>query len=241
MRPGCPSDPPSNWSTKLHPRIVSVSSNPRRIESGWPSESLTVGCYHDGVNSPETKASWRNIRTVFLDRDGVINVKMPEGSYVRSPAELTMLDGVAAAIARLNRAGLRVIVVSNQRGIALGLYSANDVLAIQAAIESHLAAQGAHLDAFYFCPHDKGQCNCRKPLPGLFEQAAAAFPDITAATSAMIGDSLSDIEFGRRLGMRNIFIESAAEPHRSGLEQASNLADACSNSLAEAVETLLGE
>lgn len=191
------------------------------------------------MNTPKNTARWSDLRTVFLDRDGVINKKMPEGSYVRSPAELEILDGAAQAIAHLNRAGLRVIVVSNQRGIALGLYTARDVRAIQAAIERHLADHGAHLDGLYFCPHDKAQCNCRKPLPGLFEQAVAAFPDITATTSVMIGDSLSDIEFGRRLGMPTIYIESGAEPLRPGSPNAATLADTSSHSLAEAAEILL--
>jgi D-glycero-D-manno-heptose 1,7-bisphosphate phosphatase len=188
---------------------------------------------------PATPSSWRALRTVFLDRDGVINEKMPEGSYVRSPAELRLLDGAAQAIASLNRAGLRVIVLSNQRGIALGLYTADDVRAIHAALEDQFAACGAHLDGFHFCPHDKNQCNCRKPLPGLFEQAVADHPDITAASSVMIGDSLSDIEFGRRLGMRTIFIEGGPALHKPGTERASELADERFHSLAEAVHSLL--
>ena len=189
----------------------------------------------DSASSPRP----RRFSTVFLDRDGVINEKMPEGSYVRSPAELTLLDGAAEAIARLNRAGLRVIVVSNQRGIALGLYTAEDVQAIHSALQDRLARQGAHVDAFYFCPHDKGQCNCRKPLPGLFEQAVAEFPQIAAATSAMIGDSLSDVEFARRLGMAAILIEGGPDRRKADAAQAEKLADLRFPSLATAVEFLL--
>ena len=195
--------------------------------------------YHDGVNHPESKSDRRDLRAVFLDSDGVINEKMPEGSYVRTAAELKVLDGAAEAIARLNRAGLRAIVVSNQRGIALGLYTADDVRAIQATIEYQIADHHAHLDGFYFCPHDKGECNCRKPLPGLFEQAVADFPEISAATSVMIGDSLSDIEFGRRLGMRTIFIKGDPARRRPDAERADELADERFNSLAEAVDFLL--
>jgi D-glycero-D-manno-heptose 1,7-bisphosphate phosphatase len=185
------------------------------------------------------KPGWGGIRTVFLDRDGVINEKPPEGDYVRGPEDLKLLKGVAGAIARLNRAGSRVVLVSNQRGIALGLYSAENVREIQAALAGKLAEEGAHLDGFYFCPHDSGACNCRKPLPGLFEQAKADFPEIDAAESVMIGDSLSDIEFGRRLGMRTAFLEVPAERQSPGAERARELADACFSSLAEAVEFLL--
>lgn len=181
----------------------------------------------------------RALRTVFLDRDGVINEKMPEGSYVRSSRELRLLDGAADAIARMNRAGLRVFVVSNQRGIALGLYAIEDVQAIHAALQILLAERGAHVDGFYFCPHDKDQCNCRKPLPGLFEQAVAAFPQIEAASSVMIGDSLSDIEFGRRLGMRTIFIEGDPARRAPGASKAGGLADLRCGSLAAAVDSLL--
>ena len=189
----------------------------------------------DSVNRPVL----RDLRTVFLDRDGVLNEKMPEGRYVASPADFHLLPGVAEAIGRLNRAGVRVVVVSNQRGIALGLYTAADVIAIHSALQELLATRGARVDGFYFCPHDKEQCNCRKPLPGLFEQAVAEFPETAADHSAMIGDSLSDIEFGRRLGMLAIFIEGDPERRKPDNEAAGDLADLRFTSLAEAVEALL--
>ena len=188
---------------------------------------------------PEKKAGWGAVRTVFLDRDGVINEKAPEGDYVRRLEDLKLLEGAAQAIARLNRAGVRVIVVSNQRGVSRGLFSVEDVMAIEAALEKRLAAEGAHLDGFYFCPHGEGECNCRKPLPGLFEQARADFPEIEAATCVMVGDSRSDIEFGRRLGMRTVFIEGPPERQRAGAERARELADCRVGALAEAVELLL--
>lgn len=181
----------------------------------------------------------RIVSTVFLDRDGVINRKMPEGQYVTSPGEFHLLPHVAASIARLNQAGKRVIVVSNQRGIAKGLYSAADVEAIHAHLQSLLQARGAHVDGFYFCPHDKSQCNCRKPLPGLFEQAVADFPDVLAATSAMVGDSLSDIEFGRNLGMMTVFVEGDPDRRKPGGETAAAMADMRVANLAEAVQALL--
>jgi D-glycero-D-manno-heptose 1,7-bisphosphate phosphatase len=181
----------------------------------------------------------RSLNAVFLDRDGVLNEKMPEGCYVTSWDEFHVLPGVPEALARLNRAGLLVVVVSNQRGIARGLYTAADVDSIHAAFQRLLAALGAHVDAFFVCPHDRGQCNCRKPLPGLFEQAAAAFPQIAAATSVMIGDSLSDIEFGRRLAITTILLDGNQEQQRPGAEAARELADLRFPSLLEAVDALL--
>jgi D-glycero-D-manno-heptose 1,7-bisphosphate phosphatase len=182
------------------------------------------------------------LRTVFLDRDGVLNRKMPEGQYVTGWQHFDLLPGIPEAIARLNQEGLRVVVVTNQRGIALGLYTAQDVNEIHAQLQRTLAMHGAHMDGFYFCPHDKRQCNCRKPLPGLFEQAKADFPEIDAATSLVIGDSLSDIEFGRNLGMKTIFIEGdayAQQHQKPGAQKAAELADERYPSLPEAVYRLL--
>lgn len=181
----------------------------------------------------------KNLATIFLDRDGVLNRKMPEGEYVRSVADFHMLDGVAGSIARLNRAGLRVVVASNQRGVARGLYSLDDVSAIHAAFATEIARAGAHIDGFFVCPHEKNACACRKPKPGLFLQAQQQFPAITAETSLMIGDSLSDIEFARNLGMRSIFIEGDAAHRKPGAEKALTLADAVCNSLSEAVALVL--
>ena len=192
-----------------------------------------------GVTEQTKAAGWGAVRTVFLDRDGVINEKAPEGDYVRRVEQLRLLMGAAGAVARLNRAGVRVVVVSNQRGVARGFISKEDVMAIEAALESMLAAEGAHLDRFYFCPHEEGTCNCRKPRPGLFGQAQADFPDIDAASSVIIGDSLSDMEFGRGLGMRTIFVEGTPEKRRAGAERARELADARFGSLEDAVEFLL--
>lgn len=142
--------------------------------------------------------------TVFLDRDGTVNVKAREGAYVTGPDELRMLPGAAAAVAELNRAGLRVVLVSNQRGIARGLMTTDDLDGIHAALARELAGAGAHLDAIHVCPHEAGACDCRKPGIGLFEQARAADPGIDFAHSIMVGDAASDIEAGRAAGMLTV-------------------------------------
>lgn len=191
------------------------------------------------MNNTLNSAFPGGLQTVFLDRDGVLNEKMPEGRYVTGWDEFRILPGVLEAIRLLNQSGLRAVVVSNQRGIALGLYTSRDVEAMHARFQSLLQAQGAHLDGFYVCPHDKGQCNCRKPLPGLFEKARSEFPDITAASSVMIGDSLSDLEFGRRLGMTTVFLESDPERQKPGAEEARELADMRFSSLFAAASNLV--
>jgi D-glycero-D-manno-heptose 1,7-bisphosphate phosphatase len=181
----------------------------------------------------------KHVETVFLDRDGVLNEKMPEGRYVTSWEEFKPLPGVAQAIGSLNRMGIRVIVVSNQRGVALGRMTNAGVEAIHARFQDLLRASGAHIDAFYFCPHDKEGCDCRKPKPGLFLQAIRDFPEIQTETSIFIGDSLSDIEAGRNFGMATVLILGNAEGRRPEWEQARKLADASFASLPEAVELLV--
>ena len=195
--------------------------------------------YSDYVSAPTDIPNLAKIRTVFLDRDGVINEKAPEGEYVCSAAELQLLPGVTESIARLNRAGLRTIVVSNQRGIAKGLYTADDVQQIHEAVQEQLRKHGARLDAFFICPHDKDECQCRKPLPGMFQQAVEAFPEVRADESVMIGDSLVDIEFGRRLRMPTILINGDPARRKADRVEAIRLADWRVSSLSEAVDLLL--
>jgi D-glycero-D-manno-heptose 1,7-bisphosphate phosphatase len=180
------------------------------------------------------------VRYVFLDRDGVLNRKLPEGAYVSDWAQFQWLPGAIEAIARMNRAGLTVIVVSNQRGIALGRLSVEQLELMHGQLRSDLARQGARLDAIYYCPHDHGECNCRKPNIGLFEQAAKDFPEVDANNSVVIGDSLSDIQAGRRLGMKTIFIEGEPDRQKAGAQAAASLADEVAASLLQAVEKHLG-
>lgn len=185
------------------------------------------------------KALFQNIQFVFLDRDGVINRKPPEGRYVSNREEFHLLPGVESAIGALNRSGRRVIVVSNQRGVALGLYTVADVDALHAWLKEYLAGQGAKIDGFYYCPHDKNECDCRKPKTGLFQQAMGDFPEASASNSLIIGDSVSDIEAGRNFGCKSIFIQGDPLTQKPGSERAAALADAVSKSLLEAVEEYL--
>lgn len=181
----------------------------------------------------------RSLRTIFLDRDGILNEKAPQGAYISRWEDFRILPGVPEAIARLNQAGPRVIVVSNQRGIAHGLYTLADVESMHARFQQLLKAHGACIDAFFICPHDQGQCNCRKPLTGMFDQAAARFPAISPATSVMIGDSAADLEFGRRLGMATIFIHGDPTLHKPEKAAAEAAVSLRVHSLAAAVEALL--
>src|ERR1700761_8438620 len=120
------------------------------------------------------------VRYIFLDRDGVLNRKLPEGAYVGEWAQFEWLPGAVEAVARMKRAGLAVIVVSNQRGIALGKITDTQLEYVHETMQSHLARKAARLDAIYYCPHDYGECHCRKPGTGLFEQAFQSFPQANA-------------------------------------------------------------
>jgi histidinol-phosphate phosphatase family protein len=197
------------------------------------------GYHSKNMSADSPKFDGRRIRYVFLDRDGVINRKPPEGGYIAAWSQIEILPGVPEAIRRLNQSGRTVLVATNQRGIALGLYSEPELIALHARLREHLLTQGARLEGFYFCPHDVGQCRCRKPDPGMLEHALKEHPDANAANSLVIGDSLSDIEAGRRMGMATIFIEGEPDRQKPGADQARLLADWVAGSLLEAVTTAL--
>jgi D-glycero-D-manno-heptose 1,7-bisphosphate phosphatase len=147
-------------------------------------------------------------RAFFLDRDGVLNRRAGPHDYVKSPAEFVWLAGAREGVRRLNDQGWLVLVVTNQRGIARGLYTAADVEAIHARAQRELALLGAHVDAFYFCPHsDDDRCDCRKPQPGLILRGAREW-DVILADSFLVGDDDRDVEAARRAGVRALKMPS---------------------------------
>jgi D-glycero-D-manno-heptose 1,7-bisphosphate phosphatase len=148
--------------------------------------------------------------TAFLDRDGTINEPAAEGEYIVSPTEVRLLPGAAAAIRLLNEHPAKVVVVTNQRGIALGKMSEAGLEAVHERLRELLAAEGAHLDAILHCPHEKGKCECRKPGPGMFEQAAREVPGVALEGAAMVGDSALDVEAGNRLGLTTVRLGPSA-------------------------------
>lgn len=145
---------------------------------------------------------------VFLDRDGTINVGAPPGEYVTDPGSVELLPGAAEAIARLNRAGAEVVVVTNQRAVALGLAAAEQVDAVNQRLGHLLAASGSRLDAVYVCPHGEGTCGCRKPADGLLRQAFAERPHLHPERCAIVGDSAADTAAGTALGLTRIRLSS---------------------------------
>jgi D-glycero-D-manno-heptose 1,7-bisphosphate phosphatase len=140
----------------------------------------------------------------LLDRDGTINVKAPDGDYIAHPAELVLLPGAGEAIRALNDAGIPVVVVTNQRGIALGRMTEADLAAVHRRLAELLAANGARLDAVFHCPHHAGTCACRKPGTLLLERAREHLGLVTLGNSIMIGDSDTDVLAGRAAGARTV-------------------------------------
>lgn len=151
----------------------------------------------------------RPVRHVLLDRDGTINAKAPEGDYIRRPDDLKLLPGAADAVRRLNAADVSVFVVTNQRGVALGLMTLEDLAAVHARLFELLGEQDARIDDLEFCVHDRNSCDCRKPDIGMAIRLQRRHPDLDPASTVVIGDSDSDIEFGSRLGAGTIRIGTA--------------------------------
>ncbi len=139
-------------------------------------------------------------RCVFLDRDGVINVKL-EGDYVRSWSEFRFLPTITDWIRLFNSLDFLVIVITNQRGVALGRMTEADVDLIHHMMVRELAAHGAHIDEIYVCPHGEDCCDCRKPKPGMIFKARQKW-DIDLPSSLLIGDSDSDRDLAAACGLR---------------------------------------
>jgi D-glycero-D-manno-heptose 1,7-bisphosphate phosphatase len=177
---------------------------------------------------------------VFLDRDGTIT---EDPGFLHEPDKVALLPGAAQAIGRLNARGFLVVVVSNQSGIARGLYTVADYAAVQRRLEELLAAHGAHLDGSYFCPHHPefpgpggASCDCRKPAPKLFEQARSQL-DIDFARSWWVGDRLSDVQLADLLGGKGILVATGEGNLHQG--QARALGVTVVADLAKAVDEIL--
>jgi D-glycero-D-manno-heptose 1,7-bisphosphate phosphatase len=190
-------------------------------------------------NSRLITRRFEGIKFVLLDRDGVTNRKLPEGQFIAHWRDFEFLPGVESAIVTLSRSGRRLIIITNQRGIALGLYTRTDLENLHLKLQEHVAKLGARIDAFYYCPHDRDECDCRKPNTGLFRQMFQDFPEASRQNTIIIGDSLSDIQAARALGLSAIFIQGDPKTQKPGAGEAAALADAVAGSLIEAVEKYL--
>ena len=158
------------------------------------------GDAHERAGAPRPAA--------FLDRDGVLNV---DHGYAHKPEQLEWIAGAPEAVRMLNDAGYYVFVITNQSGVARGYFDEAAVRAFHAHMENLLAAHGAHIDAFYYCPHHPEgsvarlavRCRCRKPAPGMLEQAAGEWP-IDLKRSFLIGDKDDDMAAATAFNIRAV-------------------------------------
>jgi len=173
----------------------------------------------------------------FLDRDGTI---IRDANYLRDPTDVDLLSGAAAAIRRLNDAGVAVIVVTNQSGIARGLLTQVDYEAVRARLDELLATEGARITASYMCPHHPdatGPCDCRKPGLAMYKQAIKAH-GLDAKRSAFIGDRWRDVAASSALGGLPILIEAPSTP-REDLNRARDEGISIVKDLGTAVDQFL--
>ena len=151
----------------------------------------------------------------FLDRDGVLNV---DHGYVYRPEDLQWVDGAPAAVRLLNGAGYTVIVVTNQSGVARGFYDDAAVRCFHAHMQAEMNRHGAHIDAFYYCPHHPEgtvaeyaiRCQCRKPGIGLLERAAREWP-IDLSRSFLIGDKPDDLKAAAAFKIKGLLFEARSD------------------------------
>lgn len=148
---------------------------------------------------------------VFLDRDGTLNV---EKGYIHNVDDLHLIEGAADAVRRLNQAGVVTILVTNQTGAARGFYAEEHILALNNRLLELLKEERAYLDKVYYCPHSpEGSvqslicvCKCRKPAPGMVEQAYEEVPELDRNLAFVVGDKASDVELAQNCGARGVLV-----------------------------------
>lgn len=151
--------------------------------------------------------------TLFLDRDGVINDEMV-GSYITSWEEFRFCDGALEALKNLNEIFGNIVVVTNQRGVGRGIMSFESLKDISSHMTSEVEANGGRIDKVYACTAVADTDHNRKPNTGMASQAREDFPQIDFKRSVMVGNSLSDMEFGKRMAMHTVFLTTKHAPHQ---------------------------
>lgn len=185
-------------------------------------------------------------KIVFLDRDGTLN---REVEYLYRPKDLILLPGVTESLRRLKEHGFKLVVVTNQAGVARGYYGEEDVKALHEYLNAILAKEEAQIDLFFYCPHHpvhgigkySQPCHCRKPETGMFEMAEEFF-QVDKAHSYMIGDKLLDTEAGRNYGVKGVLVGTGygRELYENLTEaQKQESLDAYAPTLVEAVDWIL--
>ena len=186
-------------------------------------------------------------RAVFLDRDGTVS---EEVGYLRAIDRFQIYSYSPLAIRTLNQAGLRTFLVTNQSGVARGLFSEDLIREIHTELENKLREEGAHLDAIYYCPHHpegsvptyRLDCDCRKPKTGMIQRAARDF-DLDLSSSFVVGDKYLDMELAFRAGARAILVLSGygQDQYRVGRQTWPRQPDYIATNLLAAAEWIVAE
>lgn len=187
-------------------------------------------------------------KVVFLDRDGTIN---KEVNYLHRPSDLVLLPGVVSSLKKLKKHGFKLVVITNQAGVARGYYKEEDVIKLHEYLNQLLIKEDAGIDHFFYCPHHpvhgigkyKKACTCRKPETGMFQMAEAFFK-VDKAHSYMIGDKRLDTEAGRRYGVNTVLVGTGygKETYRDLTEEEKKTAfDVYKETMEEAVDWILSE
>lgn len=150
--------------------------------------------------------------TLFLDRDGVLNVENP-GTYVTSWEEFVFCDGVLDALQTLNNIFGNIFIVTNQRGVGRGVMSFETLIDIHSRMNAAILASGGRIDKIYACTAVSDEDHNRKPNVGMAIQAKEDFPEVDYKKSVMVGNSMSDMEFGKRLSMHTVFLTTKHKPY----------------------------
>jgi D-glycero-D-manno-heptose 1,7-bisphosphate phosphatase len=174
------------------------------------------------------------MNAIFLDRDGVIIRKAPEGEYVSDWSEVEFLPGSLDAIAAIHHFGYKVIIVTNQRGVATGKLQLNKVKEIHIKMKEVVAHSGGQISAIYYCPHDTSEhCMCRKPKPGMLLRAADEH-HVRLPECWMVGDAAADIAAGKSVGCKTALIAQY-----EGFQQWEKKPDIWARTLALAAKSIL--
>lgn len=184
-------------------------------------------------------------RAVFLDRDGTVNV---EADFLSDPELLVLESHAAEGLRALRDAGFTLLVVSNQSGVARGLFTENDVRRVNERLRRMLAEEGVEIAGLYYCPHHpegtvggyRGECECRKPAPGMFTRAAAEL-DLDCAASYTVGDRARDLEAGRRAGTRCVLVKTGFGENEVEIALEMKAADFVAEDLAGAAAWIIAD